>query len=90
MALTIKDPEIERLVTELSRLTGDSKTEIVRLALLARKEELSNRVVRRTRGGGFLRFLEEEIWPQVPPGRLGRRLSKAEKGEILGYGHEGV
>ena len=46
--------------------------------------------VHRERGSGFLRFLEEEVWPKAPPGQLGRRLSREEEDEILGYGREGV
>lgn len=89
MALNIKNPEVERLAAELADLTGESKTETVRRALEARKEQLAHQVVRRRRGEAFRRFLEEEVWPNVPPDRLGRRLTKAERGEILGYGPEG-
>jgi antitoxin VapB len=35
------------------------------------------------------RFLEREIWPLVPPGEMGRRLTKEEEEEILGIGPEG-
>ena len=41
-------------------------------------------------GADFLRFLEKEVWPTAPEGQLGRRLSRAEEDEILGYGPEGV
>lgn len=40
------------------------------------------------RGSDFLRYLEEEVWPTAPPGQLGRRLSREEEDEILGYGPE--
>jgi antitoxin VapB len=46
--------------------------------------------VRRERGSDFLRYLQEEVWPKAPPGQLGRRLSREEEDEILGYGPEGV
>ena len=36
------------------------------------------------------RFLEEEIWPLIPPDQLGRPLSKAEREEILGFGADGA
>ena len=42
------------------------------------------------RGNSFLRYLEEEVWPKVPTDQLGRRLSREEEDEILGYGPEGV
>jgi hypothetical protein len=36
------------------------------------------------------RFLEEEIWPSIPPSLRGKPISRAEREEILGYGPEGV
>lgn len=39
---------------------------------------------------GFLRYLEEEVWPKAPEGQIGRRLSREEEDEILGYGPGGV
>jgi antitoxin VapB len=80
MALNIKSPEVEELVAAVAAMTGESKTEAVRRALLERRE----------RGSSFLRYLEQEIWPKVPPGQLGRRLSREEEDEILGYGPEGM
>lgn len=43
---------------------------------------------RHERGSDFLRYLEEEVWPKAPPDQLGRRLSREEEDEILGYGPE--
>jgi hypothetical protein len=40
--------------------------------------------------GGSFRFLEEEIWPLVPPDRLGKPVSKAEREEIPGFGEHGA
>lgn len=90
MALNIKNREVERLAEELATLTGESKTETVRLALVARREQLAHQAVRQSRGESFLSYLEEEVWPRVPPGVLGKRLTKQEEEEILGYGPEGV
>lgn len=90
MALSIKNREVERLAEELANLTGDSKTETVRLALVARREQLAHQVVRQARGQSFLSYLEEEVWPRVPQELLGKRLTKQEREEILGYGAEGV
>ena len=90
MALSIKSPEVEGLVEALARMTGESKTETVRRALTERRERLSLQEGRRERGSDFLRFLEEEVWPKAPPGQLGRRLSREEEEEILGYGPEGA
>ena len=35
-------------------------------------------------------FLEQEVWPSLPPSIRGKVLSKKEREEILGYGPEGV
>lgn len=90
MALSIKSPEVEELVTAVAALTGESKTEAVRRALVERRERLSLQHAHRERGGDFLRYLEEEVWPKAPPGQLGRRLSREEEDAILGYGPGGV
>jgi antitoxin VapB len=37
-----------------------------------------------------LKFLEKKIWPTLPKSQLGRRLTRAEEDDILGYGPEGV
>ncbi len=36
------------------------------------------------------KFLELEIWPQIPRSVLGKPLSKQEREQILGYGPAGV
>ncbi len=86
MALNIKDPETERLATELAALTGESKTRAVRVALAERTERLA----RRTRRKPLLQYLEEEVWPYIPSDELDRPpMTKAEREEILGLGPEG-
>ena len=90
MALNIKSPEVEQLVAAVAAMTGESKTEAVRRALLERRERLSLEHPHGERGGDFLRYLEEEVWPKAPPGQLGCRLSREEEDEILGYGPDGV
>jgi antitoxin VapB len=90
MALNIKNHEVERLAAEVATLTGESKTEVIRRALEERNQRLAFQVPRRRRGERFLRFLEEEIWPTLPPHLVGRPPTRAEEDEILGYGPEGV
>ena len=89
MALNIKNPEVERLVTELATLTGESKTEAVRRALEERKARVSQQSARSPRER-WLVFLEEEVWPGVPAEELGRRLSREEEDALLGYGPQGL
>jgi antitoxin VapB len=89
MALNIKNDEVERLAAEVSGLTGESKTEAIRKALFERRERLA------LAGGGdrtdeLMRWLREDVWPQIPADQRGRRLSTEEESEILGYGPDGV
>lgn len=90
MPLNIKNEAVERLVTEVTRLTGETKTQAVLRALEERKARLAYRVSSESRAVRLRRFLESEIWPRVPEGQLGRRLSREEEDDILGYGPEGV
>lgn len=90
MALNIKNLEVERLAAELARLTGETKTEAIRKALEERAERVRLQVPSRRRGANFRSFLEREVWPKAPKRQLGRRLSKQEEDEILGYGPEGA
>ena len=89
MALNIKNVEVERLAAEVARLTGESKTEAIRRALDERRHRLAGRSPghRRER---VLRFLEKKVWPTLPRGQRGRRLTAAEEDDILGYGSSGV
>lgn len=89
MALNIKNADVERLATELARLTGESKTEAIRKALDERRRRLKGPSVAERRRR-VLRLLETRIWPSIPKQHLGRRLGKREKEEILGYGPGGV
>ena len=90
MALNIKNAEVERLVSQVAKLTGESKTDAVRQALVERKERLELRK-RRALGESFLRYLEEEVWPLARrAGVAGKRLSREEEDAILGFGKDGV
>jgi antitoxin VapB len=89
MALNIKDAETEQLASEVAALTGTTKTGAVRYALRQVLDSLSGPTVRQ-REERLTRFLEEEIWPLVPPDQLGRPLSKAEREQILGFGDDGA
>ncbi len=89
MALNIKDPETERLAAEVAALTGTTKTGAVRYALRQVLESRSRQPAKQ-REEHITRFLEEEIWPLIPPDQLGKHVSKAEREEILGFGEYGA
>lgn len=90
MPLNIKNLEVERLVSEIATLTGESKTEAVRRALKERRARLAFSEASDNRAARLRRFLEQEAWPAMPAGELGRRLSRDEEEEILGFGADGV
>jgi antitoxin VapB len=90
MALNIKNREVENLASELAHLTGESKTETIRQALLERKARLRFRVSGTGRKERTRRFLEREVWSRIPTDQLGRAPTKKEREKILGYGTEGV
>ena len=89
MALNLKNADVERLAADVARLTGESKTEAIRRALEERKARLKSASVE-DRRARVLRFLEKKVWPLAPKGELGRRLTRAEEDEILGFGPDGV
>jgi antitoxin VapB len=90
MALNIKNDEVERLVEEVVRLSGESKTTAVKIALAERRARLALRVADTNRGGRLRRFLENDVWPRVPAEQLGKTLNREDEDAILGYGPEGV
>jgi antitoxin VapB len=89
MALNLKNAEVERLAADVARLTGESKTEAIRQALEERRQRLTGRSIDQKRAR-VLRLLETKVWPTLPRGERGRRLTRAEEDDILGYGPSGV
>lgn len=83
--------QVERLAAEVARLTGESKTEAIRRALEERRNRLkATSTTKDTRRTRVLRFLEKSVWNRLPKSQKGRRLSRADEDEILGYGPGGV
>lgn len=90
MGLNIKNKDVERLIDEVTLLTGESKTEAVRRSLEERRTRLAYHRAASDRAGRLRRFLETEVWPHVPPSELGRKLTREAEEDILGYGQHGV
>ena len=90
MALTIKNAEVERLATEVAQLTGESKTQAVKVALEERRLRLTNGIDPQARAAAALEWLETEVWSHVPPELRGRPHDAHADDEILGYGPDGV
>jgi hypothetical protein len=74
----------------LAEITGESKTETIRQALLERQARLRYRVSESGRRERLRRFLETEVWSRVPEDQRGRGPTKVEREAILGYGEGGV
>ena len=89
MALNIKDPETERLAAEVAALAGESKTRAVRVALAERRDRL-HAWSGESELDRLLRFMQDEIWPQIPDSERGVVLTKADRDEILAFGPDGT
>ena len=90
MPLNIKNTEVEQLADEVARLTGESKTEAIRRALVERRARLRLRVTPGARMKRLHRFLESEVWTRIPRDQLGSPPNREERETILGYGDKGV
>jgi antitoxin VapB len=90
MALTIKNAEVERLAEEVARLSGQNKTQTIRQALEEKRDRLALRPDPQARAAQRRRFLEREIWADIPENILGKPHDSAVEDEILGYGPDGV
>lgn len=88
MTLKIENEEVERIVRELVAITGESKTEAVRIALEERRQRIALRESNVGKRERLTAFLQDEIWSQIPPVLLGKTLSKAKEEEILVYGED--
>lgn len=97
MAGTIEDmepimsPETKRLAREVAEMAGESTDATIRKALEERKRKLVP-VTKLEEGerARWMRFLEEEVWPNVDPDFLGKPISKEEMDRLAGYDPEGV
>jgi antitoxin VapB len=74
MAQDIEDTEAEQLAAEVAEMTGTAD---------GRKPSAG-------KGKSMQEWLETEIWPRIPEEERGKRLTKEEVEDILGFGPEGV
>jgi antitoxin VapB len=90
VALTIKNEEVERLAAEVARLTGETKTQAIKIALEERRDRLASRVDPDARLAARLEWLEREVWSHVPPELRGKPYDPHAADDVLGYGPDGV
>jgi antitoxin VapB len=84
MALSLKDPETDRLAREVSHLTGESLTQAVRTAL---SERLAREKRRRGRSG---KTLAEELDELGKECAALPELDSRSADEIVGYDENGM
>jgi antitoxin VapB len=89
MALNIKNPEVERLATEVAQMARETKTEAIRRALEERKARLKVGPSREEKYRRAMEFLRTEVWPHILPEFRGKTITKQEREEILGIGPNG-
>jgi antitoxin VapB len=88
MALNIKNREVEELATEVASIAHETKTEAIRRALEERKVRLRAHGMKPKLD--LRKFLEEHVWPFIPPEAMGKPpMTREEEDEIMGYGPEG-
>jgi antitoxin VapB len=90
MALNIKNDRVEQLTAELARITGETKTAVILRALEERRDRVAVGASGKRRLEHAIDFMEKEVWPNIPRKFLGRRVTKKEREQILGYGKSGV
>jgi antitoxin VapB len=83
MALNIKDPEVDRLATELAARLHTNKTDAIRHALNSQLALLQSHAGNREEQ--LLNVMRTEIWPLLTDRRP---ITKREREEILGYDPE--
>jgi antitoxin VapB len=89
MTININNTSVEKLLDEITQLTGESRTEAVRKALEERRHRLETHTAAQEQIG-MLAFLQNEVWPHIPSAQTGVQLTKEEEERILGYGEQGV
>ena len=65
------------------------QTEAIRRALAERLVRLQARAGKPGGRKSLREYLEQNVWPMVPAGELGRVMTREEEDHILGYGPEG-
>jgi len=88
MPISLKSAEVDVLVDQVTSLTGESKTEAIRRALMERRDRLT-RTESRSKNALHV-FLAAEIWPLVPRSQFRWRLGQAETDQAFGYDTEGT
>jgi antitoxin VapB len=93
MTWNIENRETEKLAAEVAEMAGETKEGAVHEALREKKERLEMRIGRKPKRDleDLRKFMEREIWSQIPDELLDQEpMSKKEIEDLLGYGEGGV
>ncbi len=86
MTIHITNPRVTRLAAQLAALTGESRTEAVRMALEERLARLSTAAAQKRRRAELARVLGCGVTPMVRAGNRSTSLTPEEVQELLAYG----
>lgn len=79
MPITINEPELERLVHEIAAELQLNEAEALTSIIRDHADYLKRR-------GAVMNWLQNDVWPNIPSEVRGKRITREEKAEILGYG----
>jgi antitoxin VapB len=79
---------VEELATQVAQMARETKTEAIRKALEERKLRLQASGIAPKRN--IRKYLEEHVWPFIPPEVRGKTITKEEREKLLGYGPDGL
>jgi antitoxin VapB len=86
MTLTIRNSGVASLATRLAAITGESKTEVIRRALVERSQKFYHDCVRQQHRLEMRRLLGGIAPSDVSRKPRSIRLTRADVEELLGYG----
>jgi antitoxin VapB len=79
MPITINDPELEALIQEIAAELQLTECEALTSIIHDHADYLKRR-------GAVMNWLQNDVWPKIPPEVRGKRITRQEKAELLGYG----
>lgn len=89
MALNITSADVEKLAGEVAELAHETKTEAIRRSLEERRARLKARCGEPRQATSLKDYFEQNVWPLIPAGEIGRTITREEEDQILGYGPKG-
>jgi hypothetical protein len=79
MPITIDNPELERLIQEIAAELQLGEAEALTSIIHDHADYLKRR-------GAVMNWLQNDVWPRIPSDVRGKRITREEKAELLGYG----